>query len=456
MMEGSGGEGTMETRPRQLADVLRTPSWWERVLAHSEERLPDDAEGAGMEWLAPKRERLAAFRDLLESGEMLTVAEAVARQEYQPSLPTQLLISKGRTGRKRVIYVFPPRDDLLFKAVNRYLQEATADAVSPLCHSFQPGRGARTAFHALCLDRSLDTKYCIRLDVADYFNSIDAGKLMDSLPDVLTADAPLMHLLTAVLCRAEVIRAGQVIACPQRGVMAGSALSCLLSNLYLKDLDDHFQAAGLTYARYSDDIVLFAGQGQVLEQECFIREHLAAKGLRVNESKSQVAPPGAPWEYLGLRYQRGVVDLCDTAQYKYKAWVRRLARSYKSRPTHAASATAGEFVRQLNRRCYGVGADRSQFGWALWFFPVLTSAATLQALDQFTQATIRFAATGTRSGRGHERLPYARLRSLGYIPLAMAYYTFKRSPQVYRAMLNRRARPMRGDFDHPVDPADDE
>ncbi len=433
----------MVTHARQLADMLCTPSWWEQVLAHCEERLPDDAEDAGMEWLDAKRERVTAFRDLLESGGMLTVAEAVARQEYQPSLPTQLLINKGRSGRKRVVYVFPPRDDLLLKAVNRYLQEVAAHAVSPLCHSFQPGRGAKTAFQALCQDRSIDTKCCIRLDVADYFNSIDPAQLMDVLPAVITADPPLMHLLTAILGRAEVIRAGQVISRPQRGVMPGSALSCLLSNFYLKDLDDHFQAAGLTYARYSDDIILFANPSQVPQQERFIREHLAAKGLEVNEGKSQVLPPGAPWEYLGLRYQRGVVDLSDQAQYKFKARVRRLAHSVeKSRQTLTASATAGEFVRQLNRRCYGVGADRGQFAWALWFFPVLTSAATLQSLDQFTQATLRFTATRTRSGRGHELLPYATLRSLGYIPLAMAYYTFKRSPQVYRAMLNRRARTM--------------
>jgi RNA-directed DNA polymerase len=429
---------TLEAPSMRLADALRTPSFWERVLARCEERLPEESQDPDTDWLSAKRARFTVFRGLVDSGEMLEVAEAVARREYQPAVPTQAMINKGRSGRKRVIYVFPPRDDLLFKAVNRYLQDVAAGEISPVCHSFQPGKGAKTAFQALLEDPTIDAKCCIRLDVADYFNSIDTTMLMATLPSVVTDDEPLMYLLTAVLDRADVIRAGSLTTSPQRGVMAGSALSCMLSNFYLKDLDDHFHGAGLTYARYSDDIILFASRSEAPQHERFIREHVAAKGLSVNEAKSQVIEPGEPWEYLGLRFHRGVIDLTYHTALKFKARVRRLARSY-ARSHLSPTATVADLIQQLNRRCYGLGADKGQFAWSVWFFPVLTSAATLKALDQYTQSAIRYAVTRTRSGRSHKLLPYGTLRALGYIPLTMAYFTFKRSPQLYHTMLARRA-----------------
>ena len=43
--------------------------------------------------------------------------------------------------------------------------------------------------------------------------------------------------------------------------MAGTALAPLLSNLYLKELDDMAAGLGAPYARYSDDIVVLVPPG---------------------------------------------------------------------------------------------------------------------------------------------------------------------------------------------------
>lgn len=422
----------------QCADVLRVPASWEAVLRRCEERFPEDTGVPAPDYLAGKMERLRSFRQLVESGEMLGVAEAVARKEYVPSLPTQVMVNKGRSQRKRIIYVFSPRDDLLLKAINMYLQEVATPEVSPVCHSFQPRKGAQTSFRSLLSDAGLAAKCCLHFDVADYFNSIDPAMCLDTLPGTIKQDEPLMHLLACILHRPEVIRKDHVIAWPRKGVMAGTPLSCILSNFYLKDLDEHFRAAGVTYARYSDDIILFVPESNLPYCERLIRDHLAAKGLRINERKSRVALPGEPWEYLGLRYHRGVVDLSHEAQQKFKARVRRLARMHVKSEQPAAAA-AFDFIQHLNRRCYGLGADKGRFTWAVWFFPVMNSAATLQSLDAFTQSQIRFAATRTRAGRSRALLPYSTLRTLGYIPLTSAYFAFQRSPQEYAAVLDRRA-----------------
>src|SRR5215467_11874373 len=107
------------------------------------------------------------------------------------------------------VYNFPPRDTLLFKAINKHLQDSIAADVSPLCYSFQRGRGIRTAFYALLRDQGIDDKHCLHFDVSDFANSIPVPTLLAGLPSAITADAPLLDLLTRSLCRKEVIRNGR-------------------------------------------------------------------------------------------------------------------------------------------------------------------------------------------------------------------------------------------------------
>src|SRR5262249_55456519 len=154
-------------------------------------------------------------------------------------------------------------------------------------------------FYALLRDQGIDDKHCLHFDVSDFANSIPVPTLLAGLPSAITADAPLLDLLTRTLCRKEVIRNGRVIEVEQKGVMPGTPLSGMLSNLYLKDLDETFRAAGVTYARYGDDIIVFAPEPEIRDYERLIRSHLEAKGLKVNEEKTQLLPPGLPWEYLG-------------------------------------------------------------------------------------------------------------------------------------------------------------
>jgi RNA-directed DNA polymerase len=376
------------------------------------------------------RRKLAVYRDLVDSGEVGEMVEEYAAGRLTLGPPARRLLNKA-DGRKKLVFTFAAADELFLKALNKILQATTAADHSRLCHSFQPGRGPRTAYREIRKIRGLQELHCLHLDVRDFFNSIPIEQLLASMPRTIAEDEPLFGLLTRTL-REERVRWGdELVVDHHKGVMAGTPLAPLLSNLYLRPLDDAFEAARVPFLRYADDIVVFGTAQEVAQRGADIEERLRSLGLELNPRKTRLSSPGESWEFLGLRYEGGTLDLAANSVAKLRRRVRRIVRRARRRPDPARLA-----VRRLNRRLYGVGAgSATDFTWASWFFPLLTVDATLHRLDRLIQEHLRFAVTGVHSRRNLKEVPYDGLRGVGYLPLVSAYRAYQRGPAEYQALL---------------------
>ena len=396
---------------------LRSPALWDDLLVQRD--------GYGR-WA---RRKLAAYRELLDCGEVGEMVDDYAAGRLVLRPPTRRLINKA-DGRKKVVFTFAAADELFLKALNRILQVTTAGDHSRLCHSFQPGRGPRTAYREIRKIRGLQNLCCLHLDVRDYFNSIPVEQLVDSLPSSIADDEPLLRLLAATLRDQRALVGGEEVLDSHKGVMAGTPLAPLLSNLYLRPLDDAFEEARIPFVRYADDMVVFGTEQEVVRHGADLERRLGGLGLSLNERKTRLSPPGRPWEFLGLRYDRGSLDLAANTAAKLRRRVRRIARRARRRPDPALSA-----VRRLNRRLYGLGGRPSDFTWASWFFPLLSGDTGLRRMDRLIQDQLRFAVTGAHSKRNFEAVPYERLRGVGYVPLVSAYHAYRRGALEYEAVL---------------------
>ena len=105
---------------------LRSPALWDDLLVQRD--------GYGR-WA---RRKLAAYRELLDCGEVGEMVDDYAAGRLVLGPPTRRLINKA-DGRKKVVFTFAAADELFLKALNRILQVTTAGDHSRLCHSFQPG-----------------------------------------------------------------------------------------------------------------------------------------------------------------------------------------------------------------------------------------------------------------------------------------------------------------------------
>ena len=363
---------------------------------------------------------------------MQRIVDDFDRGRWQPAPPLRHLLNKP-DGRQKVVFTFGPADDLMLKALNRALQPIVEPALSPFCHSFRPGRGPRSAYAQVFALRRLDRLASLHVDVRDYFNSIPVERLLDSVPEAMKADRSLMSALQAALRDRRVLADGVVIQDDHKGVMAGTPLAPLLSNLYLRPLDATFAAADVTYVRYADDILVVGESGALEAARALIESCLAGLGLALNHRKTRYAAPGEPWEFLGFRFSGGRLDVAPNTAAKLRGRARRLARRAIERPDPVAYA-----LRRLNRRLYGVGGRRRDFSWAAWFFPLLSQTTTLVALDRAIQGQLRFAATGRHERRSFRALPYSALATAGYVPLVAAYHAFRESPGAYDRLIGTR------------------
>lgn len=246
------------------------------------------------------------------------------------------------------------------------------------------------------------------------------------LKEALGEDKALYDFLAGLLSESRVRDKGEIIE-EEKGIMAGTPLACFYANLYLRDMDAYFEAAGLPYARYSDDIIFFAQSRQEAEEAAaFIRGFLAEKGLGINPEKEYFYEPADPWVFLGFICRDGVLDIAPVSVKKLKAKMQRKTRAlmrWQRRNGLEAEKSAKAFVRVFNRKLFESPGDHD-LSWSRWFFPLIGTTESLKEIDHYAQDCLRYLLSGKRT-KGRYKFRYEDLKALGYRSLVHEYYLRK-------------------------------
>ncbi len=337
--------------------------------------------------------------------------------------PRLVQINKMGTNSTRRVFIFPESEQLLLKYLNYAIGELDLQ-LNPHCYSFQRGQRIFDAIKKLKC-QNLTNYACIKVDIADYFNSIPTRELTSWLPAGIIEHSYLTGVIKYLLAREEVWIDHTLKPWPKRGVMAGMPLAPTLSNLYLDSFDREMASNYPAYARYSDDMVLFCPAQDVSQASKHIVSALAQRGLIINEAKSKLYLPGCGFEFLGLKVKGEEVDLSAATITKIKAKIKRQARSlyrWQQRNDVPLEKTLMVMNRKFNRKFFGVGAKETEFTWARYFFSLLTTDKGLKTVDCYYQETMRYLATGRYSRVNYKKVPYGMLKKTGYLPLVSAFY----------------------------------
>ncbi|MDR0849152.1 MAG: hypothetical protein LBN10_08990 [Propionibacteriaceae bacterium] len=364
----------------------------------------------------------ARLREYIEERRYLGVLEQI-QSGAGLGLPTKKLVNKLGKTKKRVVYTFPEDQANTLKLIAHLLYRFDNGQENG-CYSFRRGFGAHSAIRHLTRTPNLAELWCYKLDIADYFNSIDIPTLLPILRGILVDDPELFAFFENMLTVDQAIFEDEVIT-ENRGVMAGTSTAPFLANIYLGELDAHFVSLGIPYARYSDDIVVFAPtQEELNTHRAFILDLLDRYHLRVNPDKEHVSAPDESWEFLGINYQPdGNIDLGTATKAKLKGKIRRKARSLRRwllRKDAAPERAMKAMIRIYNNKFFEARSAHD-LTWSRWFFPLLTRDDSLKEIDRYLQQEIRYLATGTHS-KANFRTSYETLRSLGYRTLVHAYH----------------------------------
>lgn len=340
-------------------------------------------------------------------------------------IPTKKIVNKMGTGKKRVVYSFAPEAMKVLKVIAFRLYDYDHFFV-PNCYAFRRGKKVHDA--VLQINRAVANQkmWAYKLDIHDYFNSISIDILLPMLKEMMADDPPLFRFFEKMLTDKRVVYNGETIL-ESHGVMAGTPTSPFLANVYLKDIDKHFHDAGVVYARYSDDIILFAPDLKTLEgYKCQMAHYLQQYRLEVNPDKEMIYSPEEPYEFLGFKCHGHQIDISEAAKKKMKGKIKRAAKSLlrwrNTKHIEAEKAMKG-LINHFNRKFFEDDDDDS-LTWSRWFFPVINQTDGLKEIDHYLQQNIRYLATGKHS-KANYRTDYAQLKQLGYRSLVNEYYACK-------------------------------
>ena len=362
----------------------------------------------------------------VEQEAYLHLAQRIAQGEGL-GIPTKKIVNKMGSGKKRVVYSFAPDEMVILKLIAFRLYKYDA-CFTPNCYAFR--RGVKASDAIFSIRRAIGDRkmWAYKLDIHDYFNSISIDILLPMLEEMLADDQPLYRFFEKMLTDNRVVSGGETIV-ESHGVMAGVPTAPFLADVYLKEVDRYFHDAHVIYARYSDDIILFAPDRETLMvYKAQMAEFLTKYRLEVNPDKEKIYSPDDAYEFLGFRCHAHDIDISEATKKKMKGKIKRATKSlmrWRIRNHMEPEKAMKGLINHFNR-VFFESDDTETLTWARWFFPVINQTDGLKEIDHYLQQNIRYLGTG-KHNKSNYKTDYAQLKQMGYKSLVNAYYTTRMS-----------------------------
>ena len=418
-----------------MLEQLSDEACWERFYAYKTSLACPKTFAKELRRFIDARGWEPVCEEIRKTAEEIRQSGSAGDQEITFPLPSKAVISKQSSQKKRTVYTYPAPENTVLKLLTWLLLRKYDGLFSGNLYSFRPGITAKDAVRRLRRTKDINRMYSYKADISNYFNSVPVEKLLPMLSEALAEDPALLNFLSGLLTEPRVLDGSRGITEPrtpeesriiieQKGIMAGTPLSAFYANLYLRDLDRSFADRGIPYARYSDDIILFAETAE--ERDACASEvghFLAERGLSLNPDKEVFGAPEDGFTFLGFEFREGYIDIAPVSVVKLKKKMRRKARAldrWHRRKRLSGEKAAAAFLRVFNRKLFAAEGD-NELSWNRWFFPVITRTDRLHEIDLYAQDCIRFLAAGTRT-KARFDVRYEDLKRLGYRSLVHEWY----------------------------------
>ena len=340
------------------------------------------------------------------------------------SIPQKKRIAKSDSSKKRIVYSLPEDEAMVLKLLTWLMIRKYDTMLSDNLYSFRPNYSAKDALRRLQTLPDICEYYSYKLDVSNYFNSIDVELLLPMLKDLFTEDKQLYDFFTTMLKDPRVMDEGHLIE-EKKGVMAGMPYAVFFANVFLTKVDRQFEnIPGVIYCRYSDDIIIFTKDKQILEDaKLRLHDSLDQYNLSINHDKEVETSPGEPWTFLGFECDGTVIDVSKVSVEKLKAKMRRKARAlnrWRESTGKEGWMAAKAFIKHFNKKLYA-SESSSEVNWSWWYFPLITTDKSLKEIDHYMQDCIRYVATGCRT-KSRFDIRYEQMRELGLLTLVNTWW----------------------------------
>lgn len=203
------------------------------------ERLGTDKNGASSETYA---EELRNFWELNGT----RIVEEIRAETFVPDTVIEYEIINNK-GKKRIIAKYSNQDRFITRLITQKLQGFYEVSFLNGSQAYQNGKGIQSAVEIARSYIEAGNDTVVELDIQNFFDDIDLAKLLNILRQK-TKDKYVIYLIDVYL-HILVSNDGEVHR-KEKGIVQGSSMSPVLSNIYLQELDLFMENQGYRWIRY--------------------------------------------------------------------------------------------------------------------------------------------------------------------------------------------------------------
>jgi RNA-directed DNA polymerase len=294
-----GGTGMVHRLPNALSVTSLKGIW-----ASCRDKAASTAGGPGID-----RITAAVFASRLDQ-EIRSIRASIQQDQYQFRSLRPAIVPK-KDGSNRIIAVPIVRDRLLQRAILKHLEsDSRFSGTSKIAYGFRKGRTLQEA-QKKALELRQSYHWVAQADIIKFFDNIDRNILIKIIEKSVRSQCIRKLISLAIRCELDEENPKAISIATESGVVRGKGLrqgmplSPLLSNLLLKDFDNHLISKGLVAIRYADDIAIFAkDKASCTEAILVVQEGLKALNLKIphlaESTKTTIRSPTEEVEFLGI------------------------------------------------------------------------------------------------------------------------------------------------------------
>jgi group II intron reverse transcriptase/maturase len=256
------------------------------------------------------------------------------------------------------------RDRVAQEVLRRLLEPIFEPLFHDASHGFRKGRGCHSAIERTLELHEQGYRHVLDADIKGFFDNLPHKVIMDAVCRRV-ADGNILGIVEKFL-KAGVMEDG-VFKPTTVGTPQGGAISPLLANIVLNQMDWALEEAGYMHVRYADDFVVL-GRTKAETQGALetVRQCLDRLGLQLSEEKTRLTTYGKGYDFLGFRLSARSRRMRDKSRSKFQDKVREI--------TTRSRNFGKEVIDALNRVIRGTANYFAQpFATCRWLFQKLDS-----------------------------------------------------------------------------------
>ena len=198
--------------------------------------------------------------------EIPKLAEDLKAGKWKPLPYMEIEVTKIKNPNEiRKLGMTAIRDKIVQHAIKSIIEPRYEKIFLNCSYGYRPGKGATKAIRRLLAEcRRPQYKYVLRLDIDNFFDSIDHEILQKRLTATGT-DSEIIRLIMLCVQMGRVKQSSRKWVETDFGTPQGAVLSPILANLYLHSFDQFATSQEVPYIRYADDFLFLTESNEKAE-----------------------------------------------------------------------------------------------------------------------------------------------------------------------------------------------